>query len=102
MRMFRFALISNGLLNAVCGAVAFDIGGKLSCSERTVFVSPAIGIISGGVVGPIVGLLVPARLAAETAPLGSLESADRFAMPDTHVSAAPGNGDPPPVPGGQP
>jgi len=64
--------------------------------------SPAIGIISGGVVGPIVGLLVPARLAAETAPLGSLESADRFAMPDTHVTAAPENADPPPVPGGQP
>jgi 4-azaleucine resistance transporter AzlC len=63
--------------------------------------SPAIGIISGGVVGPIVGLLVPARLAAETAPLGSIESADRFAMPDTHVTAAPEDADRPPVAGGQ-
>lgn len=63
---------------------------------------PAIGIISGGVVGPIVGLLVPARLAAETAPLGSLDSADRFLMPDSHVSTGPESADPPPVSDGQP
>ena len=51
--------------------------------------SPAIGIVIGGVVGPLVGLLVPARLAAETAPLGTLESADRFFMPDSHVHGEP-------------
>jgi hypothetical protein len=47
-------------------------------------------------------LLVPARLAAETAPLGSLESADRFLMPDSHVAATPDRADPPPVPDRQP
>jgi predicted branched-subunit amino acid permease len=31
--------------------------------------SPAIGIVSGGIVGPLVGLLVPASLAHETAPI---------------------------------
>jgi 4-azaleucine resistance transporter AzlC len=49
--------------------------------------SPSIGIVTGGILGPLVALLVPKRLAAETAPLGSLESADRFFMPDSHVHA---------------
>jgi 4-azaleucine resistance transporter AzlC len=54
--------------------------------------SPAIGIVVGGVLGPAVGLLVPAAIAHETAPLGTLESADRYLMPDSHVSVDP---DPP-------
>jgi 4-azaleucine resistance transporter AzlC len=58
--------------------------------------SPSIGIVSGGILGPLVGLLIPARFAAETAPLGSLESADRFLMPDAHVHAE-GAGDGPPA-----
>ena len=49
--------------------------------------SPAIGIVAGGVLGPAVGLLVPASIAAETAPLGSLASAERYLMPDAHVHA---------------
>ena len=55
--------------------------------------SPAIGIVAGGVLGPLAGLLVPARIAAETAELGSLASADRFFMSDSHVSGEP-MGDP--------
>jgi 4-azaleucine resistance transporter AzlC len=51
--------------------------------------SPAIGIVAGGVLGPVAGLLVPASIAAETAPLGSLASADRFSMPDPHVEGEP-------------
>jgi 4-azaleucine resistance transporter AzlC len=54
--------------------------------------SPAVGIVAGGVLGPAVGLLVPAAIAHETAPLGTLESADRYLMPDSHVHADP---DPP-------
>jgi hypothetical protein len=42
------------------------------------------------VVGPLAGLLVPASLAAETAPLGTFESADRYLMPDAHVRGGPG------------
>jgi branched chain amino acid efflux pump len=48
--------------------------------------APSIGIVVGGVIGPAVGLLVPASLARETAPLGTPASADRYAMPGTHLS----------------
>ena len=51
--------------------------------------SPAIGIVVGGLVGPAVGLLVPEALARETAPLGTLASADRFVMPGAHVKPPP-------------
>ena len=47
--------------------------------------SPAIGIVAGGVLGPLVGLAVPARIAAEAAPLGTVASADLYGMPGTHV-----------------
>jgi 4-azaleucine resistance transporter AzlC len=46
---------------------------------------PATGVVAGGVIGPIVGLAVPASLAAEEAPLGTTASAERFAMPGTKV-----------------
>jgi len=48
-------------------------------------VEPSTGVIVGGVVGPLVGLLVPATLAAEGAPLGTRESAERFSMPGTRL-----------------
>ena len=51
--------------------------------------SPAIGIVVGGLVGPAVGLLVPRAMARETAPLGTLASADRFVMPGAHVQPPP-------------
>ena len=51
--------------------------------------SPAVGIVAGGILGPAVGLLVPAALAAETAPLGTLASADRYLVPDAHVQTDP-------------
>ncbi len=47
--------------------------------------SPSIGIVAGGVVGPAIGLLVPERVAHEQAPLGTPASADRYAMPGTHL-----------------
>jgi hypothetical protein len=61
--------------------------------------SPAIGIVAGGILGPAIGLLIPAAVAHETAPLGTLESADRYLMPDSHVSTDP---DPPPPPSSEP
>ena len=51
--------------------------------------SPSIGIVTGGLVGPAAGLLVPARVAAERAPLGTPASAERYAMPGTHVQPGP-------------
>jgi hypothetical protein len=47
--------------------------------------SPSIGIVAGGVLGPVVGLLVPKAVAHETAPLGTAVSAERYAMPGIHV-----------------
>jgi 4-azaleucine resistance transporter AzlC len=44
--------------------------------------SPSVGIVSGGIVGPLVALLVPKRFAGETAPAASLESADLDVMPE--------------------
>jgi len=57
--------------------------------------APSIGIVVGGVVGPAVGLLIPATAARETAPLGTLPSADRYAMPGTHLSRGTELPDPP-------
>jgi 4-azaleucine resistance transporter AzlC len=47
--------------------------------------SPSIGIVAGGILGPLVGLLVPASAAHETAPLGTPASAERYAMPGARV-----------------
>ena len=65
------------LVAALAGAIVGVIVALLS--------SPAIGIVAGGLLGPVVGLLVPARDARETAPLGSQASADRYAMPGSHL-----------------
>jgi branched chain amino acid efflux pump len=62
---------------AIVGAVA-GIGIALATS-------PAVGIIAGGLVGPAAGLLVPAAMAHETAPLGTPLSAERYAMPGSHL-----------------
>lgn len=58
----------------------------------TLLMTPSIGIVVGGVVGPAVALLVPPNVARETAPLGTPASADRYAMPGTHLA---GRSDPP-------
>ncbi len=42
---------------------------------------PAVGIVAGGLAGPAVGLLVPSRIAQETAPLGTLGSAEHYGFP---------------------
>ena len=57
--------------------------------------APSIGIVVGGIVGPAIGLLIPATAARETAPLGTLPSADRYAMPGTHLSRGTELPDPP-------
>jgi 4-azaleucine resistance transporter AzlC len=54
--------------------------------------SASIGIIAGGVIGPLLGLLVPARVAKETAPLGTDASAVRYSMPGTHLEPDGGTG----------
>jgi branched chain amino acid efflux pump len=57
--------------------------------------SPSIGIVVGGIIGPGVGLLVPESVAHEMAPLGTPASADRYAMPGTHLARRNGRADSP-------
>lgn len=67
--------------------------------------SPPIGIVTGGLVGPAAGLLLPARAARETAPLGTPASAERYSMPGTRLppgqleARGPGDRDEPAGPG---
>ncbi len=65
--------------------------------------SASIGIIAGGILGPLVGMLVPARVAHETAPLGSEASAEIYSMPGTHLGPdAPAEPSGPPADGEAP
>ena len=82
--------LAAGLITGRRELVAAFAGAAIAVSWA-LFVSPALGVepstgvIVGGVVGPLVGLLIPASLAAERAPLGSSASAERFSMPGTRL-----------------
>jgi predicted branched-subunit amino acid permease len=60
-----------GLAGAAIGVVA------------SLAVSPTLGVIAGGILGPFVGLLVPASRAREQAPIGTAASAGQYGMPGT-------------------
>lgn len=77
-----------GLITGRRELVAAIVGGGVGVMA-SLLTSPAIGIVAGGLVGPLAGLQVPAALARETAPLGTLASAERFAMPGAHVEDVP-------------
>ena len=71
------------LVAAFAGA-AIAVGWALAVSP-TLGMEASVGVVAGGVLGPLVGLLVPATAAHEQAPLGTSRSAERYAMPGTHV-----------------
>ena len=73
-----------GLITGRRELVAAIVGAGIAVGVA-LLTSPSIGIVAGGILGPVVGLLVPARVARETAPLGTLASAERYAMPGAHV-----------------
>ncbi|HEY8818845.1 MAG TPA: AzlC family ABC transporter permease [Candidatus Limnocylindrales bacterium] len=88
-----------GLITGRRELVAAIVGGAIAVVVALAS-SPAIGIVAGGVIGPAVGLLVPGAVAAETAPLGSPASIERYSMPGVHLD--PGTSpDPPAGPGAQ-
>ena len=72
--------LSVGLITGRRELVAAIVGAGVGVGVALV-TSPAVGIVTGGLVGPVAGLLVPASAARETAPLGSTPSAERYAMP---------------------
>ena len=78
-----------GLVTGRRELVAAIVGGGVGVVV-SLLSSPAIGIVAGGLLGPLAGLQVPAALAHETAPLGSVASAERFAVPGAHVQDVPG------------
>ena len=81
--------LAAGLITGRRELVAAAVGAGVAV-VAALLTSPSIGIVAGGLVGPAVGLLVPATAARETAPLGTHASAERFAMPGSHVTPGPG------------
>jgi 4-azaleucine resistance transporter AzlC len=77
-----------GLITGRRELVAAIVGAGVAVIT-SLLTSPAIGIVAGGILGPLVGLLVPAAVARETAPLGTAASAERFAMPRTRFDRQP-------------
>ena len=86
-----------GLITGRRELVAAIVGGAVAVLVALAS-SPAVGIVAGGVIGPAVGLLVPSAAAAETAPLGSPASAERYSMPGAHLGPET-SPDPPAGPG---
>jgi 4-azaleucine resistance transporter AzlC len=74
--------LAAGLMTGRRELVAAIVAGLVGVTVALA-VSPSVGIIAGGLLGPAAGLLVPARDAHETAPLGTPLSAERYAMPGT-------------------
>jgi 4-azaleucine resistance transporter AzlC len=50
-------------------------------------ISPSLGIVAGGLIGPLAGLVVPVRSAAKPAELGTLRSAEAYSMPGAHYGS---------------
>ena len=76
-----------GLVTGRREVVAVIVGASVGVGVALA-VSPSVGIIAGGLIGPAAGLLVPASAAHETAPLGSSISAERYARPGSHPEDA--------------
>ena len=77
--------IAVGLITGRRELVAALVGAVVGVAAALV-TSGAVGIVVGGLVGPLAGLLVPRSAAHETAPIGTAQSADRYAMPGTHLA----------------
>ena len=69
-----------GLITGRRELVAAAVGATVAVMASLAF-GTAIGIIAGGLIGPLAGLLVPASMAAESAPLGSVASAEVYSVP---------------------
>ena len=82
-----------GLVTGRRELVAAIVGAGVAVAVALVS-SPSIGIVTGGIVGPLIGLLVPKSLAKERAPLGTPGSAERYSMPGAHI-ALPRDDEPP-------
>jgi 4-azaleucine resistance transporter AzlC len=68
------------------------IGGGVIGLVVALLSAPSIGIVAGGILAPLLGLAVPARVAHERATLGTPASAERYAMPGARFKDTPSPG----------
>ena len=61
------------------------LGGAILGVAVSLLAGPGVGVIVGGLGGPLLGLAVPRTSAAETTALGTPASAERYAMPGSHL-----------------
>lgn len=69
--------------------LAAAFGGAIVAVVVSLAVGPGVGIIAGGLGGPLIGMAVPVPAGARTMAIGSPELAERYSMPGTHL---PGRG----------
>ena len=74
--------------------LAAAFGGAVIAVAASLAFGPGIGIVAGGLIGPVLGMAVPRPAGRERAPLGSTASAERYSMPGTRLQ---GSGAEPPV-----
>jgi len=65
--------------------VAAALGGASLAVAVSLLLGPGVGIIAGGLGGPLLGMVVPARATDATMALGTPESAEHYSMPGTHL-----------------
>jgi 4-azaleucine resistance transporter AzlC len=73
-----------GLIIGRREVVAAFSGATIAVAASLAF-GPGIGIIAGGLVGPLVGMAVPLPSGVTPVALGSPASAERYSMPGTHL-----------------
>ena len=61
------------------------LAGATSAVGVSLLVGPSIGIIVGGLGGPLLAMLIPAELGEAATELGTSASAERYSMPGTHL-----------------
>ncbi len=73
-----------GLISGRRELIAAGSGAVIAVVASLAF-GPGIGIIAGGLGGPLVGMAVPSPAGAQTLALGSPALAERYAMPGTDL-----------------
>ena len=73
-----------GLVTGRRELVAACSGAVIAVAASLAF-GPGVGIIAGGLFGPLLGMAVPAPAGPPVMPLGSPELAERYSMPGTHL-----------------
>jgi branched chain amino acid efflux pump len=60
-------------------------GGAVVAVAVSLAAGPGVGIVCGGLAGPLIGMAVPVPVGSDAVALGSRASAERYSMPGTHL-----------------